>query len=151
MDVASVLRGCPLFKDFTGTGVQILAGIAVPRIFPKGAPLFVENMLADSLLIVGEGQVRLSARSERGEDVALGEVGPGEPLGELALVQQGQRACTATALTDVKAVEIRSTDFQALAAQKPQACVKLLMGVVVHYGQKVRESRELLRSLVGKS
>jgi CRP/FNR family transcriptional regulator, cyclic AMP receptor protein len=150
MDVASALRACPLFKDFTGTGIQILAGIAVQRVFPKGAPLFVENMLADSLLIVADGSVRLSARSERGEDVALGEVGAGEPLGELALVQQGQRACTATALTDVTAVEIRSVDFQALAAQKPQACVKLLMGVVTHYGQKVRESRDLLRALVGR-
>ena len=147
---AAALRACPLFKGFTDTGLSIIASIAQPRAFPRGAALFSENAPGDSLLILTEGTVRLSARSSAGEETTLGDVGPGEPLGELSLVQQGPRLCTATAGTDVLAVEIRHGDFQQLLAAKPQACIKLLMGIVAHVGQKLRDNREAWRSLVGK-
>ncbi|XXF81434.1 cyclic nucleotide-binding domain-containing protein [Myxococcaceae bacterium GXIMD 01537] len=147
----AALKSCPLFKDFTPTGIGIFAGVAVPRAFPKGTPLFVEGKPGESLLIVGEGTVRLSAKNPAGEEISLGEVGAGEPLGELALVQKGDRLCTATAVTDVSALEIRHADFQKLMAQKPQACIKLLMGIVTYFGQKARENRDMLKTLIGKT
>lgn len=148
---ADALRACPLFKDFSPTGIAIFASVAVPRAFPKGSVLFTEGKPGDSLLIVGEGSVRLSAKNASGEEVSLGEVGGGEPLGELALVQKGERLCSATAATDVSALEIRYETFQKLLAQKPQACIKLLMAIVSHFGTKARENREMLKSLVGKA
>ncbi|MFY2557369.1 cyclic nucleotide-binding domain-containing protein [Corallococcus terminator] len=148
---ANTLKACPLFKGFTDTGIQIFAGVAVPRAFLKGTALFTEGKTGESLLIIGEGTVRLSARSSSGEDVSLGEVGTGEPLGELALVQKGERLCTATAVTDVSALEIRASDFQKLLATKPQACVKLLMGIVGFFGQKARDNRDMIRTLIGKA
>ena len=147
----TTLKACPLFKGFTDTGISIFAAAAVSRAFPKGTALFTEGKAGDSLLIVGEGTVRLSARSPSGEDVPLGEVTVGEPLGELALVQKGERLCSATAQTDVMALEIRSADFQKLLAQKPQACIKLLMGIVSHFGAKARDNRDMLRTLVARS
>jgi CRP/FNR family transcriptional regulator, cyclic AMP receptor protein len=151
MEVAASLKACPLFKDFTDVGIQIFAAIGVPRAFPKGSTLFQENRPGESLFIISDGKVRLSARNPAGEDVALGDVGAGESLGEMALLQKGERLCTATAATDVTAVEIRHADFQKLTAQKPQACMKLLMGIVTHFGQKVRDNREAMKSLVGKT
>jgi CRP/FNR family transcriptional regulator, cyclic AMP receptor protein len=151
MVVTDSLKACPLFKGFTDTGLRILAGIARPRAFPRGAALFTENASGDSLFIIEDGTVRLSAHNSAGEDVVLGEVGAGEPLGELTLVKPGPRLCSATASSDVRAVEIRHADFQTLMGQKPQACIKLLMGIVNHFGQKVRDNREPLRSLVGKT
>ncbi|PTL85868.1 Crp/Fnr family transcriptional regulator [Vitiosangium sp. GDMCC 1.1324] len=151
MEVSAALKASPLFKDFTDVGIQIFAAIGVARAFPKGSALFVENRPGESLFIVGDGTVRLSARNTAGEDVTLGDVSAGEPLGELALIQKGERLCTATAMTDVTAVEIRHADFQKLTAQKPQACMKLLMGIVTYFGQKVRDNREAMKSLVGKT
>ena len=151
MEVVAALKACPLFKDFSEVGLQIFAAIGVSRAFPNGATLFVEGRPGESLFIIHDGSVRLSARSASGEETALGEVGAGEPLGELALLQKGERLCTDTALTDVSAVELRHEDFQKLTAQKPQACVKLLMGIVLHFGQKVRDNRESMKSLVGRT
>jgi CRP-like cAMP-binding protein len=147
----TVLKACPIFKGFTDTGIAIFASIAVPRAFPKGSQLFAEGKVGESMLIVGDGTVRLSAKNQGGEEISLGDVGSGEPLGELALVQKGERLCSATAMTDVSALEIRHADFQKLLIQKPQACVKLLMGIVVYFGQKARDNREMLRTLVGKA
>ena len=62
----TVLKACPIFKGFTDTGIAIFASIAVPRAFPKGTQLFAEGKKGESLLIVGEGTVRLSAKNQAG-------------------------------------------------------------------------------------
>ena len=150
--VEEALKTCVLFKGFTDTGIKILATIATPRDFRQGTPLFVENMAGDSLFILAEGTVRLSAKRDKaGEDVVLGQLGPGDCLGELALIHQSQRMCTATAVSAVSALELRHADFQKLLAQKPQACVKLLMAIVSQFGARISENREAFRSLIPKS
>lgn len=150
MTAAEGLRACGLLAGFTDTGIQILAGIAVPRTYPAGTPLFAEAMVSDSLLVVGEGQVALTTRGDRG-DVSLGELGPGDWLGELSLITPGQRMCTATAISPVTAFEIRQSDFQKLLATKPQACMKLLMAICTQFGQKVAANRDALRALAQRS
>jgi CRP/FNR family cyclic AMP-dependent transcriptional regulator len=151
MNAVAALKQCSLFKDFTDTGLQIMATICTERKFPKGVPLFAENMMADSLLILVEGKVGLTSTSLKGEDVQLGQLGPGDYLGELSLLQQGQRMCTATALGPIRALELRHADFQKLLAQKPQACLKLLMGIVTQFGQKVMDNRDALKSLLSRA
>jgi CRP/FNR family cyclic AMP-dependent transcriptional regulator len=132
--------------------LQILAGIATERNYPKGVPLFVENMVADSLLIITVGRVKLTARGTAGEEIILGtELNPGDVLGELSLIHPSQRMCTATASTGVTAIELRHADFQRLLAQKPQACLKLLMAIVGAFGQKVQDSRSALKLLLSKT
>lgn len=147
MQAVDALRACPLLQGFTETGLGILAGICTARSYPQGTPLFAENMVSDSLLVIADGTVALSTKSERG-DLALGELTSGDWLGELSLIQTGQRACTATATTAVSAFEIRQSDFQKLMASKPQACMKLLMAICTHFGQKVMANKDALKSLV---
>jgi CRP-like cAMP-binding protein len=147
MHAVEALRASPLLQGFTETGLGILAGICTPRSYPQGTPLFAENMVSDSMLVIAEGRVALSTRSDRGE-LPMGELGPGDWLGELSLIQTGQRACTATAATAVTAFEIRQADFQRLMGTKPQACMKLLMAICTHFGQKVMANKDALKSLL---
>ena len=148
MAVLDALKACSLLKGFTDTGLQILAGVAADRTFPRGAPIFVENMVAESLFIIGQGKVSISVKGNNGEEISLAELGPGDSLGELALLQQGQRMCSAVALTMVNAVELRSSDFQRLLTQKPQACLKLLMAIVAQFSARLADNRDALRTLL---
>jgi CRP/FNR family cyclic AMP-dependent transcriptional regulator len=147
MDAAAALRASPLLEGFTETGLGILAGACTVRSFPQGSLLFAEEMVSDSLLVIAEGRVSLSVRADAGE-VPLGELDAGEWLGELSLIETGQRACTARALTPVTALELRQADFHALTATRPQACVKLLMAISLHLGRKILANKDALRSLV---
>src|SRR4051812_14399665 len=148
IDPVVALKASPLFAGFTETGLTILAGITAPHDYPKGTPLFVENMVSDCMLIIVEGKVTLSTKGTSGGEVQLGELGPGDWLGELSLISTGQRMCTATAVTNVNALEIRQADFQKTLALKPQACIKLLMSIVTRFGQKVADNKDALRSLL---
>ena len=148
MDAAAALRASPLLSGFTDTGIGILAGIASLRSDPAGTPLFVENMVSDTLIVVGEGRVALSTKNDKGAELGMGELGPGDWLGELSLITTGQRQCTATAVTAVTAWEIRQADFQKLMAVKPQACIKLLMAICTTFGQKIITTKDALKTLV---
>jgi CRP/FNR family cyclic AMP-dependent transcriptional regulator len=150
MDAASTLRACSLFQGFTETGVAIIAGLCASKTYPLGTPLFVENMLSDTMLVVASGTVRLSTRAPNGQQTPVGEVTTGEVLGELCLVTTSQRLCTATAATAVTAYEIRQAEFQKLMASKPQACVKLLMAICAQFAERVLASREMIKSLAGR-
>jgi CRP/FNR family transcriptional regulator, cyclic AMP receptor protein len=146
MDSVSALRASALFEGFTDTGIRILSAIAVPKTFPAGAPVFVENMLSDSMWIIAKGTVSLSTKSNSAE-VHLGDLGPGDWLGELSLISSGQRACSGTAKGQVLAFEIRQAEFQKLMSTKPQACIKLMMSICSHLGKKVAANKEALKSL----
>lgn len=147
-DIIRSLRQAALFKDFTENGLQIIASIAVEKQIPAGTPLFVESMLGDGLYVVVEGRLRLSLRRDDGAEVELASVGPGESLGEAALLRSGPRLCSATAEVDSQVLEISRRDLATLQRSKPQACLKLMMGVVACIGDGVRASQSDLRKLL---
>lgn len=149
MTAVEALQRAPLFKDFTETGLKIFAAIAVEKAIPPGSPLFVENMVGESLFIVKSGTVRISQKTADGEK-ALATVGPGDHLGELALLGKGVRLVSAVAASQCEVLEISQRDFARLQPQKPQACLKLALAIAGDLAGKVAENRDLLRELAAR-
>lgn len=149
MTAVEALQRTPLFKDFTETGLKIFAAIAQEKAVPAGSPLFVENMVGESLFIVKSGTVRISQKAADGER-ELGVVGAGEHLGELALLAKSVRLVSAVAATQCEVLEITQRDFVRLQPQKPQACLKLALAIAADVAAKVAESRDLVRELAAR-
>jgi CRP-like cAMP-binding protein len=146
MTAVEALQAAPLFKDFTETGLRIFAAIAQEKAIPAGSPLFVENMLGESIFIVKSGTVRLTQKTADGErELAL--VGAGEHLGELALLAKSVRLVSAVAATQCEVLEIAQRDFNRLQPQKPQACLKLALAIAADVAARVAENRDLVREL----
>jgi CRP-like cAMP-binding protein len=146
MTVVEALQRAPLFKDFTETGLRIFAAIAQEKAIPAGSPIFVENMVGESLFIVKSGTVRIAQKAAEGErELAL--LGAGEHLGELALLGKSVRLVSAVAATQCEVIEITQRDFARLQPQKPQACLKLALAIAADVAAKVAENRDLLREL----
>ncbi len=143
------LGASALFAEFTDTGKRIFATIAQEKRVPAGAPLFVENMVGESLFVVVSGAVRLSQKRPEGEREA-GQVGAGEALGELAVLAPTVRLVSAVAAADTQVLEISQRDFLALAPQKPQACLKLATAVAGLLARRMGESRDLLREALAR-
>lgn len=149
MTAAEALQKAPLFREFTETGIKIFAAIALEKAIPAGSPIFVENMVGESLFIVKSGTVKLTQKSADGER-ELATVGAGEHLGELALLGQGVRLVSAVAATACEVLEITQRDFARLQPQKPQACLKLALAIAQDLAHKVADNRELLRELAAR-
>jgi CRP-like cAMP-binding protein len=146
MTAEEALGRAPLFKDFTETGLKIFAAISQDKTIPAGSPIFVENMVGESLFIVKSGTVRITQRAGDGER-ELAVLGAGEHLGAVALLGRSVRLVSAVAATSCEVVEISQRDFARLQPQKPQACLKLALAIAADLAQKVAENRDALRDL----
>lgn len=147
-DVIAALARSPLLEGFTETGIQILASVAQPKSIPAGAPLFVEQMIGDSLYIIAEGRIALSMRTSSGQERVLTRLEAPASLGEAALLRQGPRKCSAKAEVDTRVLEISRRDVVALQRSKPQACLKLMMKVVDLVGERLRAADDDLRAVL---
>lgn len=147
MTVEESLKDSALLKDFSPTGLQILASIAAAKSFPRGTLLFAENMAAEGMFVVVEGRVAIGIKNAEGKDTHVASLGPGDTLGELSLLSPSKRLCSALAESDVRTVEIRADAFRKLLAQKPQACIKLMLNISAEFGKKLAANREGLRGL----
>jgi CRP/FNR family cyclic AMP-dependent transcriptional regulator len=149
MTAEEALKQSSLFKEFTETGLKIFASIAVEKSIKAGTPLFVEAMEGESLFIVKSGTVRITQKGEKAER-ELAVLGPGEHLGELALLAKSARLVSAVAVTDCEVVELTQRDFARLQPQKPQACLKLALAIAADLVARVAENRDLVRELAPK-
>lgn len=135
------LQNAVLLKGFTETGLQILGSVAQQKSIPAGTPLFVENMIGESLFIIADGLIRVSVRGPNGQELSLTVLGPGECLGEAALLRSGPRLCSATAEVPTTVIEISRREISNLQRTKPQACLKLMISIIDLIGAKTRDAQ----------
>jgi CRP-like cAMP-binding protein len=146
MTAIEALAKAPLFREFTETGIKIFASIAVEKAVPAGSPLFVESMVGESLFIVKSGTVKITQKAADGER-ELGTLGPGDHVGQIALLGKSVRLVSAVAATPCEVLELTQRDFAKLQPQKPQACLKLALAIAADLAQRVAESREMLQGI----
>jgi CRP/FNR family transcriptional regulator, cyclic AMP receptor protein len=142
------LKACSLFRGFTDPGLITFAKIARERTIPKGTPIFVENMVAESLFILKSGVVQLNLRQSDGQEKVLDKLLPGDSFGELSLLVGGHRMVSAMAETDCETVEITRRDFANLQKQKPQACIKLMLNIINRFNARLAAAKDHLKPLL---
>ena len=74
--------------------------------------------------MIGEGTVRYSVGGEE-----VGEGGPGDYFGEIALIDDGPRTATVKAGSDVTAYGLASWEFQPLVEENAALAWELLQGM----------------------
>jgi CRP/FNR family transcriptional regulator, cyclic AMP receptor protein len=149
MTALEALRAAPLFKEFSDGALETFAEIAQVKVVPAGSPIFVEDMVGESLLVVAAGTVRLVQRGPAAER-ELAVLGPGDHLGDLGLLARTVRLVTAVAATECRVVELSRRDFFKKAQEKPVTCLKLAAVVAGELARRAGESREALRELTAR-
>lgn len=92
---------------------EVLAA-AVRRTFQKGEVLFHEGDLGDSLLMIGSGRVMVRVTTPLGDPAVLDVLGPGDVLGEMALISDARRSATALAIERVEVMSVDRGSFERL-------------------------------------
>jgi serine/threonine protein phosphatase PrpC len=116
-----VLANMPLFARLTERELlRVMQSVEV-RAFTDGASVIKEGDKGDELFIVLEGKVRVS----RGEQT-LTHLGPGEHVGEMALIRSVPRSATVTAVGDAELIAIRRADFFEILRKEHEVAVKML-------------------------
>jgi predicted acylesterase/phospholipase RssA/CRP-like cAMP-binding protein len=93
--------------------------------FNPGDVLIHERDLDDSLYIILEGRVGVTAQGK-----ALADLGPGETVGELALLTGEPRLCTVTAIESVRAARLPRAAFERWVECHPEAAEPLFAAMI---------------------
>jgi NTE family protein len=114
------------------TRAEIESALSVVRLL-RGQVLFRRGDPGDALYIVKSG--RLQVLRERGhqQPEVLAEVGPGEPVGEIALITGEPRSSTVRAARASELVRLSDEGFAALVRRRPHA----LLPVVKTLGRRL--------------
>lgn len=101
-----------------------LLAVARRRKFRRNEVLFHEGDPANSLHLIESGHVSVRVTTGGGDSVTLAVVGPGETVGELALLEadpnKAVRSATVTALEGCETLSLQRDRFDALRQQYPR-------------------------------
>ncbi len=137
-DATELLRHLPLLAGLSEVELQRIAQVAVARSFPKGARVFHEGDESDACYVIRSGEVRVTREHSDGRAIALATLGPGEIVGELAMLDGEVRSASVEALSDVELLAISAPDMRGLLERNPEITSKLVVALT----RRVRETNE---------
>ena len=137
-NVAELLARVPLLSGLSEAELDRIAQVAVPRSYPKGARVFHEGDRSDACYVIRDGEIRVTREHSDGRAIALATLGPGEIVGELAMLDGEVRSASVEALTDVELLAIAAQDMRGLLERNPEITSKLVIALT----RRVRETNE---------
>jgi CRP/FNR family cyclic AMP-dependent transcriptional regulator len=131
--VVDHLANVPLFQGMTESARDAVAELAEETHFGDGDTVTREGDEGDAFYVVVDGRLVVSRNG-----MTLRELGPGDFLGEISLVDGRPRTATVTATGPVKALIIRRPEF--LELMDRYGAVRL--GVLMALTERVRGDEE---------
>ena len=113
-ELLAILRRCMLFERMDDAPLRALLPSFRRRQFRRGEVVFHEGDPGASLHVLTIGEAKVSLTSAQGEEVIVRTLIPGDPFGEIALLDQAQRSATVTALQRSESLELQRPAFLAL-------------------------------------
>jgi hypothetical protein len=110
------LDAVEIFHDLTADERARLTAELDTLSLKRGETLVRQGEPADALYIVVTGRFVVTLDGSR---IPIAELGPGQPVGEIAFLAGGVRTATVTALRDSLVLRLGRTDFEALSAKSP--------------------------------
>jgi CRP-like cAMP-binding protein len=101
----------------------------VERRFDRNQVVYVEGAPADSMLVLGSGELKVSNYSSDGTELILATVTPGETVGELGMLSSLPRSATVTATQPSSAMTLSRAVVVRLIEQRPAVALAMLQNL----------------------
>lgn len=145
------------FKALTDEQSETLKRLSVPRRYNKDETIYSVGMGGSSAFFIETGKVEVSVTNMSGSRTLLSLMGPGEILGDIAMLDGGPRSADATAATETSGRVLTRTVFLEILEKDTalaMAIIELLCGKLrtltdIYADQRATDaSRRLSRSIL---
>ena len=140
MDTVDFLRGVNLFSGLEENYLKKIAEYCVPRSYKNGETIISQGDPGVGLFIIVSGKVKIVKELIRGEKLEIASHGPGDFVGEMAVLDNATRSASVIAVDDTECLVITAWDFKARMKAHPEIALELLPVLV----RRFRESSEML-------
>jgi predicted acylesterase/phospholipase RssA/CRP-like cAMP-binding protein len=118
------------FRNLDANDQQRLALALEYEYLPGGSTLMAEGDQGDSMYLVHTGRLRVLVHRD-GLDVPVGEIGPGEVVGEMSLLSDRSRSATVVAIRDTSLWKLSKEAFNGLVVTHPALLLEMTRLLVV--------------------
>jgi hypothetical protein len=116
----TVLRDCAALSGLPLVTVEHLADAGQVRPYEAGDVVVRQGDPGSEFFVIASGWVRVDVGGE-----PVGDLGPGDGFGEIALLRQSPRTATVTATTQLRALVVSQRDFVTFVAGHSASAVSL--------------------------
>ena len=120
----AALSRVALFSGLAAKDLATIAAVAEEREVPVGTVLTEQGQPGDEFFLIVDGEVEV-----RIDDREVRRLGPGEYLGEIALIFGGKRTATAVASKPTRLYVLGESSFTAMLRRQPRIEDKILTTV----------------------
>lgn len=118
------LADIPFFRGWTGEELAMVDKVADYVSYKPAERLITQGTTGYEFIVILEGEVEVAVDGE-----VVATLGPGDHVGEMALLSGSPRSASVVAKTDVRALLVGAREFAALVAQSPSLDRKLLISL----------------------
>ena len=126
MSAQEILKQASLFAGLDDAHLRELLGRGGSRSFVAEQTLFSQGEPARGLYVVLRGRVKVFKTSPKGREQTLMIMGPGEPVGEVAVLSGEAYPASAEGLEDGEVFYIPRQAFLDLVTKEPEVAMRLL-------------------------
>jgi CRP-like cAMP-binding protein len=120
----ALLATVGLFDGIEPDGLQLIAERAIEVDFPAGRQIVRQGEVGTGFFLIVAGRARVVRDGE-----TIAQLGPGDFLGELSLLDREPRIATVVAETPTTCLAIASWEFETLLEAQPRLAISILRGV----------------------
>lgn len=138
VDIYKLLRSVELFEGLTDEDLDEVASICAQRQFKVGDVLAKQGDVGCELFIISDGLVEVTVREHTSPRVVV-NLGTGQLIGEMSLVDRGPRSATVRAIHDPTTVQvIQHGAFQALCQRNTRIGYLVMLNIASDLSFKLR-------------
>lgn len=126
MDITQVLMNSFLFSHLSPPAIYRLAELAQIHTFHPGDLIIQEGNAGIGCFIISAGKVQVIKGMESASPRIIAELGEGEIIGEMAVIDEQPHSASVRALEETHCIMIERWDFKAQMQAYPEIALQLL-------------------------
>jgi CRP-like cAMP-binding protein len=143
-EILNQLKNTSLFSGLSDDMLATLAEKAVIRKLAPNDVLIKKGAEGDSLFLIHKGWLKIVTEDSKGDELILNKCGPGEIIGEMALLDSEPRSASVIALENAEALEIKQTAFQDALDKDPD----ISLSIIRSYSNRLRFSTTYIEKAI---
>ncbi len=148
MSIVAILSEVDLFRSLPMEGLTRLSKYGTRKVFPPASQLLRQGDASAYMYVLVSGRVRIEREDAQGQGpILLAELGPGEVVGEMGLLDQAPRSATVTALEETEVVELSAAALSVVVLQHAESAIALLRV----FSRRLRNADELAEQMLSRA
>jgi CRP/FNR family cyclic AMP-dependent transcriptional regulator len=138
-----LLRRVPLFCMLTPQQAEVLAPAIAKRRVRRGECIVEQGAKTDALYLLLTGRARVTSTDQRGREVIIATLNPGDYIGEMSLIDNQPHSATVRADVQTDLLVLGRTEFARCLPEADSVAHAVMRGLVLRLRQADRKIESL--------